>query len=310
MVRRLHVWLLALAVLAACCAGCGHAGGPGTGGPDELFGEIASYETVAGVPSRVMVGMSTNDGRILGGGDVELSIAPASGGKPTIRATAHYISLPGVPAVPSGPRIGRMSQGIGVYAAVVTVPSPGFWTVRVSLPGELAKQHPEASFEALRRPRVPTVGEVAPRTRNLTLASPGVQLRWLDSVATADEPPDPLLHTEVIADAIAAHRPVVVVVSTPAYCQTRFCGFTLEAIRELAERDKKAGSDRAYVHLEVWRDYEKKVVNAAASEWIQARNADGQEPWVFVVGRDGRIAARFDNVAPTDQLTAAIDAVK
>lgn len=283
---------------------------PGTGGPDELFGEVASFETVANAPSRLMVGLSTVDGRVLAGGDVTFEIKPATAKGPTIRSVAHYVSVPGLPAVPVGPRIGRMSQGIGVYAAEpVTIPSAGYWTVHVVLAGALAKQHPEASFEALTAPRVPVVGDAAPRTRNLTVNSPGVDPRWLDSAETEDSPPDPLLHSTVIADSIERHRPVVVVVSTPAFCKTRFCGFTLDAIRELALRDKNAGSPRDYVHLEVWQDYEHKIVNKAAAEWILPHDAEGREPWVFLVGSDGRIAARFDNVAPTDQLTVAVDAL-
>jgi peroxiredoxin len=35
------------------------------------------------------------------------------------------------------------------------------------------------------------------------------------------------------------------------------------------------------------------------------RRGDLHEPWVFVIGPDGRIAARFDNVASRTELEAA-----
>ncbi len=298
---------LALAVTLVGCRGTSKRD-PGTGGPDELFGEVASFETVAGQPGRLMVGLSTTDGRVLAGGDVNFEISPATGKAQPIKAVAHYISVPGLPAVAGAPRIGRPSQGTGVYAAAgVNVPKVGFWTIRLTLPGPLAKQHPEAAFEARAKAQVPAVGSDAPRTQNLTLASPGVQPEWLDSSSSANTPPDRSLHSTVIADALTAHRPIVVVVSTPAFCTSRFCGPTTEIVRELAAAD--SGHRVDYVHLEVWRDFEKRVVNTAAAEWIVADGSDGREPWIFLVNSRGKIVSRFDNVAPTDELTAAVAAL-
>ena len=66
----------------------------------------------------------------------------------------------------------------------------------------------------------------------------------------------------------------------------------------------------AFVHLEVWQDFEKKQVNPAAGEWIYRRNAgDLSEPWVFVVGRDGKVADRFDNIAGEEEVRAAVERV-
>ncbi len=303
--------IVALALLLVGCGGAGNSVEAGRGGPDEVFGEVATFEVVAGRPGRIAVGLSTTDLRVLAGGAVDFVITRANGDGDSVRAAARYLSVPGMPTVSSGPRLGRPSQGTGVYAADdVVVPAPGFWTIQVTLPGRMSKQRPEASFEVLAAPQVPTVGEDAPRTQNLTLASVGVQPQWLDSSASSEVPPDALLHSTVIAEAIAAKRPLVVVVSTPAYCTSRFCGPTTEAVRQLAARDEAAGRDLAYVHLEVWRDFDAHVVNKAAAEWVMSRGAQGREPWVFLVGSDGKIAARFDNVVPTDELTAAVDALR
>ena len=67
----------------------------------------------------------------------------------------------------------------------------------------------------------------------------------------------------------------------------------------------------AFVHLEVWKDFDKKVINEAAAEWIQPKGGlgDTQEPWVFVVGSDGIVKQRFDNVANDAELEAAVKAV-
>jgi hypothetical protein len=279
----------------------------GDAGPDELFAETATFEVVAGKSQRLMVGLSTKDQRVLAGGSVTFSLSPAEtdkSAKPLV-VEAPFLGLPGMPAVSGDARIGRPSTGIGVYATTVTIPTSGFWTIDVL--GAADKKLAQTAVEVLAKNQVPTIGDLAPLTENLTLSTPGVQQKWLDSSASEETPADPLLHSTVIADAIAAKRPLVIVVSTPAYCVSRFCGPVTELIRSRAEKAKD--TDMAFVHLEVWREFEKTVVNKGAADWILANQAEGREPWVFVVGRDGRITARFDNVIDEPSLDAAIAAV-
>jgi hypothetical protein len=52
----------------------------------------------------------------------------------------------------------------------------------------------------------------------------------------------------------------------------------------------------------IWKDFEKKELNQAAAEWLTWNGAEGNEPWVFLIGRDGRIVARWDNVATRDEI--------
>lgn len=68
-----------------------------------------------------------------------------------------------------------------------------------------------------------------------------------------------------LADATAAERPVMVVVSTPVFCVSRFCGPITDAVQKLARR---YGDRMDFVHLEVWRDFEAQELNEAAAEWI------------------------------------------
>jgi peroxiredoxin len=61
-------------------------------------------------------------------------------------------------------------------------------------------------------------------------------------------------------------------------------------------------ADRAsFVHIEVWKDYEAKQLNDAAKDWI-ARGEDINEPWVFLIGPDGKIVARWDNIATRGEI--------
>ena len=60
------------------------------------------------------------------------------------------------------------------------------------------------------------------------------------------------------------------------------------------------------MHLEVWKDLDNNEVNEAA-EWIYPLGTkDPRKPWAFVVGRDGRISLRFDNVATDAELEQAV----
>ena len=279
----------------------------GNGGPDELFAETASFEVIAGKAQRVMVGLSTKDGRVVHGGTVSLTLRPASGGR-SLRATASYLPVQQPTPAPAVATLGRPSEGIGVYGATITFPAAGFWTMQVDTHLAGATRHSEAAVEVLVTRRVPDVGEKAPRTHNPVLTTPGVSPAQLDSLG---EPLfDEALHHDVIADVIAAKRPLVIVVSTPAFCKSRFCGPVTTAVNDLAVAAKAANSTVAFVHLEVWRDFAAQTVNRSAAEWILPNGAEGNEPWVFVVDRTGLITARFDNVVPLDQLKNAIAAAQ
>jgi hypothetical protein len=111
-----------------------------------------------------------------------------------------------------------------------------------------------------------------------------------------------------VNDALAAGRPVLVVVSTPVYCVSRFCGPITDAVADLADT---YGDRAAFVHIEVWQDFEAKAVNPAARAWMakDPANQNLTEPWVFLVGADGVIMHRWDNVATVAEMTAALEAL-
>jgi hypothetical protein len=99
----------------------------------------------------------------------------------------------------------------------------------------------------------------------------------------------------------------MVVVSTPVFCVSRFCGPITDAVGDLARR---YGDRMDFVHLEVWRDFEAQEINPAAAEWIWPdQQGDAAEPWVFLVGADGTIMQRWDNVATEASLARAVEAL-
>ncbi len=319
---RLSVGLLSVALaLSACGSPSGSKSSAsdgisaGDGGPDELFAESASFEILAAKPQRVLVGLSTTDGRVLQGGKVDLTFQfaddPAS--TPEVAATGTFLPVPGSSAAGPEAKIGRPSQGIGVYAAQnVTLPKPGIWTVDVRKAGTKSAVLAQSAVEVVDQPMVPDVGQAAPSTNNPTEKSV-VAREILDSRSgpsgLGDALADPVLHQDVVDDLVRDHRPFVVVASTPAYCQSKFCGPVTDLVDTIA--NEKTHGDVAFVHLEVFEKFDNAAgtrLNPWVIPWIDG-NGDGHEPWVFVVDRNGKVAARYDNVIDEAELRAAIKKV-
>jgi hypothetical protein len=117
--------------------------------------------------------------------------------------------------------------------------------------------------------------------------------------------PDPELHRWTIAEAIRQGRPALVVFSTPVYCVSQFCGPVTDVVERLAHRFR----DRAvFIHVEIWRDYQNKVINKAAADWL-LRGQDLTEPWVYLIGSDGTILDRWATLFRQDEVAAELTAL-
>ncbi|MCA1691347.1 MAG: hypothetical protein LC733_03765 [Actinobacteria bacterium] len=274
---------------------------------DDLVAEVGSFDLAVGPPTRILVGVFTGDRRFLAFGTVSLrfaylgtkdSNAPGTFGEST---PARFLAIHGtqVPTpAPTEPRVVLPSEGRGVYASVAGFSQPGFYRVEVTAKVAGKEQKATAAFGVNERRAVPFVGEPALPTENLTLTSPDVPKAAVDSRGANGEIPDPELHGTTLAAALAAKRPILAVFATPVYCQSQFCGPVTDMVAGLAHT---YGDRASFVHIEIWKDFQGKVVNKAAADWL-LRNEGLNEPWVFAIGADGRIAARFDNVATQGEL--------
>ncbi|MFP5281862.1 MAG: hypothetical protein ACLGIF_00240 [Actinomycetes bacterium] len=305
------------AVAAMVLTACG--GGSSAGGLKGFSAQVASYDLSVGRDQRVIVGLLVDGGaKLVSFGSMDFAFAyrgtkdtPIKQPRSGPRASAEFRPIPGQrPAADAtAPRVVDGSEGIGVYVAEgVRFDAPGVWQLTVSGRVGSKSLSVKADFEVLEQPAVHIAGEAAPRTENLLPGAEGVPVKAIDSRAEPDgRVPDPALHAQTVAAAIATGRPTMVVISTPVYCQSRFCGPITDSVQALANR---YGDRMHFVHLEVWRDFEAQTINKAAAEWIfRDRNADIHEPWVFVVGGDGTIAERFDNVVSEAELQEAVEAV-
>ena len=321
--RRLLIASLATALVLSACGGGDDDDTTATSielepVESDLVAQVASYDLEIGRPQRFLVGVLTSDAQVIGGGTAAFSFGylgtedePIEGSTIAFEATGEYSLLPGqrADAAPDSPSVVDASEAAGVYRAQdVEFDQPGFWGVRVVVEVDGEKRSADATFEVVEDSAVVEVGEPAPKTVNHLPGAEDVPVKAIDSRAEDDGTvPDPILHELTVADALAAGRPVVVVISTPVYCVSRFCGPITDEVADLAARTE---ADVAFVHLEVWRDFEGQAINKAAAEWMYPDGAEGAfEPWVFVVGADGIVTHRFDNVTSAAELEAAVAAV-
>jgi hypothetical protein len=142
---------------------------------------------------------------------------------------------------------------------------------------------------------VPDVGEKAPVVHTDTEASANGNLASIDT-----RNPPSSMHDIDFAD-VVGRKPTVLLFATAALCQSRVCGPVIDVTEQVkAQR----GDDVAFVHQEIYVDNQ---IDKGQRPSVAAYGLP-TEPWVFVVGADGRVAARFEGAFSAKELDAAIDA--
>jgi hypothetical protein len=137
----------------------------------------------------------------------------------------------------------------------------------------------------------PKVGERAIRVHTPTAASVGGNLSRIDTRIPPDD-----MHSVDLAN-VLGRRPVFIVFATPALCKSRVCA---PIVDEVAQLKSELGNRMAFIHMEVYRD------NSFAKGYRPQMRAWRlqTEPWVFAIGRDGRIRGRLEGAASLDELRA------
>ena len=319
--------LLAFGVLASACgaddAAMPEAPSTTTAPKQTTYGtQVANYDLAVGSRQRVLVGLFSTDGGVVVGGQVTLDFRylgtappattvatngpPMAPDIPDVVAVSLPVASGQSPPEGAGPRPREPEDGVAVYETPpMTFDKAGFWALdlEATVGGEPITA--PGTFEVLGAHQIIVPGATAPLTANPLAGAPGVPPKAIDSRADADGTvPDPELHAITVADAIATRRPTVVVVSTPVFCVSQFCGPITDTGRAMAQRH--AGRVN-FVHLEVWQDFEAKALNAAAAEWIYPTpSVEPTEPWVFLIDGTGTIVERWDNVASEGRIEAAV----
>jgi hypothetical protein len=188
---------------------------------------------------------------------------------------------------------------IGVYVANLEFDQPGDWGL------ELTGKAGGKDLGSV-KVRLPVraqeigiaVGSPAPKSVQTTLRD----VARLDEIDTSSIP-DPVMHGQTVAEALASKYPTVIVFATPGFCRSRICGPVKAIVDDL---DKTFGRSVNFVHIEPYdlakaRNGQLSPIPLLEQEWHLST-----EPWIFVVGRDGLVKAKFEAAVDKEEVEAVL----
>lgn len=294
------VWLSIASIVIVACGGETISSAPlATQAPNHESGDVLPSSKVETVLASTDLGVGTNR--------VVFALVDSKTGplKPSkVEVSTFFITDSGA----EGPK--EVKKGIfrewpnipgGLYTAQLNFDRPGSWGLNIVYSEENGPpQRQGVSIAVKEKSDTPLIGAPAPRSRSKTLRD----VDKLEELTTALSP-DPDLYRLNIAEAIDTGKPLVVVFSTPAFCETATCGPQLEVVQSLKDRFKGQAN---FVHVEVYDnpaemqgDISKGRTSPILTEWNLP-----SEPWTFVVDGDGLVSAKFEGFATGAELEEAL----
>jgi hypothetical protein len=285
-----------LLATAALSAGCGGSRASGTASLDDILKRPGPMVGITAGASEFVPGdvrypfvVIRNDARPVNRPAATVWVAKSRSDPPfqRTRARLERIGIPGR----SQPAFGGVTR---IYVAHLRVPRPGEYWLVAQPDGARIQGLGVVKVEA--RSTSPAIGGKAPRSETPTLATaPAAKI-------TTSRPPDlPLLRYSV-AGSLAAHKPFVVTFATPKFCTSRTCGPVVDVVEAVRRRYEPRGV--RFIHVEVFdRNEPTRGYNRWMRQWGLA-----SEPWVFLVGADGRVKAKFEGSVSEAELAAAVRA--
>lgn len=171
----------------------------------------------------------------------------------------------------------------GTFIAHPTFDTAGNWGLEVIV--QRTNQQPltfRQTVEIKERGTAPKIGDPAPRSKTPTVKDV-TDLRTISS----DSNPDPRFYQISVADAVSSGKPSLILFATPGFCETATCGPGIDVLRRLKDQ---VGDKVNAVHVEVYKlPYDQGKMVPTMQEWgLQT------EPWLFLVGKDGKIVGRYE----------------
>lgn len=288
-------------VLVGALTGCGGDGSAASAGGETSSGDgavgrrpigalIASFPqsdpyVAAGVPSRLPYLITDEDGVPLSTIDGPVRFTVSRDGEPVGDAVEVRPRRDGVPRAYLPLRF--------------TFEEPGIYDVVARYQGADL----DGSLQVLERSAIttPTVGDrVSPFPTPTAVDPMGV-----DPLCSRDEPCD--FHGVSLDAALASGKPTVLLVSTPAYCQTAVCGPILDMLIEQVGD----ATDVNVIHSEVYRD-PTTVDDLSQAELAPVPERFGLvfEPALFVLDAAGTVVERGDLIVDRSEMSEMLDAVR
>ena len=201
-------------------------------------------------------------------------------------AKLERIGLPG----------GDEADATHIFVATLPLTRPGKYWLLAEPVGGAEKVQALGNVVVVAEDDAPDVGDAAIASDTPTLSSTGGNV---SSLTTRTPPDESLLHHSV-AESLEAKVPFVVTFATPKFCSSRTCGPVVDVVEEVSSRFE--GENVRFIHVEVFEDNDPaKGFNRWMREWNLPT-----EPWTFLVGADGKIAARFEGTVSVQELEQAV----
>ncbi|MSQ25365.1 MAG: hypothetical protein EXR49_03685 [Dehalococcoidia bacterium] len=291
--RTLAALSLIAAIVIAACGSTSPTPAPAVPSLDAFDVRVGSSDIALG-PNRLLLGIFTRDGTPLGKATVLIRFFALDSATPsTARGESSALYLGDAPDAPQA-----------LYAARVNLDHTGGWEAEATLskPGA-APVVKRAGFRVKANPDVPFPGQPAPASVNQTIdATPIEQL-------TSQRPPgDPDLYRLTIANALAQQKPLLVVFSTPAFCQSRTCGPQMEAVQRIKAH---YAAQMNFIHIEIF-DRPDLLIQGQGTQRLRQTVVEWRlptDPWAFLVTAQGAVYERFEGFAPEYELQQSIQAM-
>ena len=281
--------LAALAFLALC-VGCGSQRGT----LDRLW--HASKQAVVLIPGtsdyapgdvRVSFLVVTNRGQAVKTPTADVWVARSRSDVPFTHTVAHLERI----GVPGGEGGGDVTQ---IYVARVRIHRPGTYWLLARPVGGPVRISGIRDLEVRSRTATPAIGARAIPSRTPTLATAPI-----DKLTTR-VPPDRALLRYSVAGSLRAGVPFVLAFATPRFCTSRTCGPVVDVVDSV--RRSFSRTRIRFIHVEIYRDNDP---NKGENQWVRQWNLPS-EPWIFLVGADGRIKAKFEGAVSRAELASAV----
>lgn len=303
---------IALLLLAAALAALAVACGGGDGSPDEPgerfpdvvtlgegeFSPVINNHTLGVGANRFSLGLLDEENEPILEAEVHLAFYDLSDGGETFKSEtdARFIPLElSYTDEESGGEKRVVGNG-GAYVAKVVFDRAGPWGVEIFVRRDGKQLEPVPfRFDVFPKTLEPRKGDPAPATVQPVLSD-------VDDISEIDSsfPPRPHMHDITVADALALDKPILLAFATPAFCESRTCAPVMDTVMDpLYARIKDLVT---FIHiepynLELLRSGAGRVAVEATAAW-QIRT----EPWIFVIDRAGRIAAKFEGIVALDEV--------
>ncbi len=227
-----------------------------------------------------------NQGRVITSPTARVWLARGLKQPPFVETTAVSEKI-GVEGTDSG-------EVEAVFVTELELERPGKYWLLAEPVGAPKKIQAVGNVVVKAKPAAPAVGDDAPASKTPTLDNSTLEQ------LTTSKVPDPELYRSSVADALAAKAPFVVAFATPAYCQSRTCGPVVDVVSSV--RRKHAASGIRFIHVEIYEDNDPAK---GENQWVKEWNLPS-EPWIFLVGPDGKVRERLEGTASVRELDTAV----